>query len=167
METSPSRFRPLFLIGEYDAILDDKNRILVPADFRKEIVEAREDKTLICRIGRGRITWLQPENYYRELIAKRPMSLMPGEDEEKYNEANYGMIYRLSWDAQGRVVLPEKIIKRTNLEKSLTLVGAGDHLAIWNREAWERRAQTLLETMDEISDRERESKTTTATTTSP
>jgi MraZ protein len=163
METTPSRYRPLFLIGEYDALLDDKNRILVPAAFRKEVLEAREEKTLVCRIGRNRVAWLYPENYYRDLIAQRRMSLMPGEDEDKFNEAYYGMIYRLSWDAQGRVVLPEKIIKRTNLEKSLTLVGAGDHLAIWNREAWERRAQTLLETMDEISDRERESKTTTTT----
>ncbi|MDB5323491.1 MAG: cell division protein MraZ [Phycisphaerales bacterium] len=166
METTPSRYRPLFLIGEYDAILDDKNRILVPADFRKEVLEAREEKTLVCRIGRNRVAWLYPENYYRELIAQRRMSLMPGEDEEKFNEAYYGMIYRLSWDAQGRVVVPEKIIKRTNLEKNLTLVGAGDHLAVWNRDDWERRAQTLLETMDEISDRERESKTT-KTTTSP
>ena len=164
METTPSRYRPLFLIGEYDAILDDKNRILVPADFRKEVLEAREEKTLVCRIGRNRVAWLYPENYYRELIAQRRMSLMPGEDEEKFNEAYYGMIYRLSWDAQGRVVMPEKIIKRTNLGKNLTLVGAGDHLAVWNRDTWERRAQTLLETMDEISDRERESKTTTTTT---
>jgi MraZ protein len=164
METTPSRYRPLFLIGEYDAILDDKNRILVPADFRKEVLEAREEKTLVCRIGRNRVAWLYPENYYRELIAQRRMSLMPGEDEEKFNEAYYGMIYRLSWDAQGRVVMPEKIIKRTNLGKNLTQVGAGDHLAFWNRDTWERRAQTLLETMDEISDRERESKTTTTTT---
>ena len=158
METIPSRFRPLFLIGEYDVILDDKNRILVPAVFRKEIVEAREDKSLICRIGRGRIAWLQPENYYRELIARRPVTLMPSDDEEKYNEANYGMIFPLDWDAQGRVVMPEKIIKRTGLGKELTLVGAGDHLAIWNREVWERRAQTLLDTLDEITDREREAK---------
>ncbi len=164
METSPSRYRPLFLIGEYDAILDDKNRILVPADFRKEVLEAREEKTLVCRIGRNRVAWLYPENYYRELIAQRRMSLMPGEDEEKFNEAYYGMIYRLNWDTQGRVVVPEKIIKRTNLGKNLTLVGAGDHLAVWNRDDWERRAQTLLETMDEISDRERESKTKTTTT---
>jgi MraZ protein len=158
-----SRYRPLFLVGEYDALLDEKNRILVPADFRKEITEAREEKSLILRIGRNRVAWLYPENYYRELIAQRRQSLMPGEDEEKFNEAYYGMIYRLSWDAQGRIVVPEKIIKRTNMGRSLTLVGAGDHLAIWNREDWERRALTLLDTMDEISDRERRS--TTATTT--
>jgi len=159
MENNPSsRYRPLFLVGEYDALLDEKNRILVPADFRKEITDAREEKSLILRIGRNRVAWLYPENYYRELIAQRRQSLMPGEDEEKFNEAYYGMIYRLSWDAQGRIVVPEKVMKRTNMGRSLTLVGAGDHLAIWNRDDWERRAQTLLDTMDEISDRERRSK---------
>src|SRR4051812_39413223 len=158
MENNPSSpYRPLFLVGEYDALVDEKNRILVPADFRKEITEAREEKNLICRIGRNRVAFLYAENYYRELIAQRRQSLMPGEDEEKFNEAFYGMIFRLSWDAQGRIVVPEKIIKRTNMGRELTLVGAGDHLAIWNREAWERRAQTLLDTLDEISDRERES----------
>jgi MraZ protein len=160
MENNPSsRYRPLFLVGEYDALLDEKNRILVPADFRKEIVEAREDKSLICRVGRNRVAFLYPENYYRELIAQRRQSLMPGEDEEKFNEAFYGMIFRLNWDAQGRIVVPEKIIKRTNMGRSLTLVGAGDHLAVWNRDDWERRAQTLLDTIDEISDRERRSTT--------
>jgi MraZ protein len=158
MENNPgSPYRPLFLSGEYDALLDEKNRILVPADFRKEITDTREEKNLVLRIGRNRVAWLYAESYYRELIAQRRQSLMPGEDEEKFNEAYYGMIYRLTWDAQGRIVVPEKIIKRTNMGRSLTLVGAGDHLAIWNRDEWERRAQTLLDTMDEISDRERRS----------
>src|SRR5213082_1398460 len=80
MENNPSSpYRPLFLVGEYDALLDEKNRILVPADFRKEITEAREEKSLICRVGRNRVAWLYPENYYRELIAQRRQSLMPGD----------------------------------------------------------------------------------------
>jgi MraZ protein len=164
MENNPSsRHRPLFLSGEYDALLDEKNRILIPADFRKEITDARAEKELVCRIGRNRVPWLYVESYYREMIARRRQSLMPGEDEEKFNEAYYGMIFRMSWDAQGRIVVPEKIMARSNMGRTLTLVGAGDHIAIWNRDAWETRTTTLLETIDEISDRER--RTTTATTT--
>lgn len=158
MEENPRSYRPLFLFGEYDSVLDDKNRLLIPADFRKEILEAREEKSLICRIARNRVAWFYPENYYRELIAQRRTSFSPGEDEEKFNDAYYGMIDRLNWDSQGRIVLNERIIRRTNLGKSLTLVGAGDHLVLWNREAWEARAQLLLETMGEISDRERQVK---------
>jgi division/cell wall cluster transcriptional repressor MraZ len=151
MEENPSPFRKLFLIGEFDSILDDKNRILVSADFRNEILDARKDKMLICRIGRNRVARLYPEGYYREMIAQWMTSLAPGEAEEKFNEAYYGMVYRLSWDAQGRVVIPEKIIKRSNMGKTLTLVGKGDHVAIWNRDDWERRAQTNLDTWNDIA----------------
>ncbi|HEY7117429.1 MAG TPA: MraZ N-terminal domain-containing protein, partial [Tepidisphaeraceae bacterium] len=59
MENNPSsRYRPLFLSGEHDALLDEKNRILIPADFRKEITEARSEKDLVCRIGRNRVPWV-------------------------------------------------------------------------------------------------------------
>src|SRR3569623_876719 len=146
MEAHPTRYRPLFLIGEHDITLDDKSRLLVPAEYRKEINEARDgEKVLICRIGDNRNPWLYPENYYRELIAQRRKSLTPGEDEEAFNEAYYGMIFRLSWDGQGRVVLPDKLLKRPNLRKELTVVGSGDKLVIWTRDAWARRALSHVE----------------------
>ena len=161
METNPKEslsgsFRPLFLIGEFDASIDDKNRLLIPSDFRKEIIDARNEKTLICRIGRKRITWLYPENYYRDLIAKRRTSLTPDDDEEAFNEAYYGMVFRMAWDAQGRVVLPEKLLTRANLKKDVTIVGAGDHLVIRSREDWEKRSEMLLATQDDITDRAKE-----------
>ena len=155
-ESLPGSFRPLFLIGEHDATIDDKNRLLIPSDFRKEIIEARNEKTLICRIGRKRVTWLYPEGYFRELITRRRMSLTPDDDEEAFNEAYYGMIYRLAWDAQGRVVMPEKVLARANLMKEVTIIGAGDHLVIRSREDWEKRSEMLLQTQDDITDRAKE-----------
>jgi DNA-binding transcriptional regulator/RsmH inhibitor MraZ len=62
----------------------------------------------------------------------------------------------MAWDAQGRVVLPEKLLTRANLGKNVTIVGAGDHLVIRNREDWEKRAEMLLETQDDITDRAKE-----------
>jgi MraZ protein len=150
METNPSRFRPLFLSGEYDSILDDKNRILVPADFRHEFVEARDEKTLICRVGRNKVTLLYALNYYKELIAARRPGRMTPEEEDRFSQVNYGMTFKLTLDAQGRIVVPEKIKQRSNMGKNLTLVGGGDHVQIWNREVWETRSQTLQETIDEI-----------------
>ena len=158
MDELPKSYRPLFLIGENDVSLDSKSRVMIPADFRKEITEARNGETmLICRIGDNRAPWLYPENYYRELIARRRATLTPGEDEEAFNEAYYGMIFRLQCDAQGRVVLPEKLVKRTALRKELTIVGAGDHLVIWNSEEWERRAARHVEMMAQIAEKAKQS----------
>jgi len=151
MEIQPSSTsRPLFLIGEQEMTLDAKSRLLVPAEFRKEIMEARNEKRLICRIGSNRLPWLYPENYYRELIAQRRATLTPGQSEEAFNEAYYGMVVPLEWDAQGRVGLPDKLLKRTNLGKQVTIVGSGDHLVIWNTDDWERRTGTLIEQMADI-----------------
>jgi MraZ protein len=149
METNPSRYRPLFLTTEYDAILDDKNRILIPADFRKEILEARNEKTLICRIGRNKIASLYPSGYYEEMINQRRATLLPGADEDRFNQVHYGMISRLTWDAQGRVVVPERVLQRTNMQKNLTLVGSRDHIQIWNKVDWDRQCEALLDSIDE------------------
>ena len=161
MESNPTPNRALFLVGEYDASLDGKNRFLIPIELRREIVEARSEQSLICRFGRNRVVWLYPELYYRELITQRKRSLTPGADEEAFNEANFGMIYRIAWDNQGRVVMPEKVIARAGIGKHVSLIGAGDHIVLRNRDDWEQRAQTLLSTLDQISDREREQNTVT------
>jgi DNA-binding transcriptional regulator/RsmH inhibitor MraZ len=42
----------------------------------------------------------------------------------------------LEWDNQGRVVLSEKVLSRARLGKEVTLVGANEHLELWNRSAW-------------------------------
>jgi MraZ protein len=144
MEPNPSPHKKLFLIGEYDALLDDKNRILVCAAFRNEILEAGYDSSLICRIARNRVTWLYPQKYYREMIAQREMTLVTGEEEEKFNDSYYGTVFPLNWDSQGRVGIPEKIIKRAVMGRELTLVGTGDHVSIWNRDEWERRVQAIV-----------------------
>ena len=152
--SSSSRFRSLFLIGEYDVLLDEKHRLLIPSDFRKEITDARDEKVLICTVGRNKVARLFPENLYRELLARRRTTVATGEAEERFREAYLGMVFRLPWDQQGRVVVPEKIISRTGLGRSLTLVGNGDYLELWNRDAWEQRAQQLIAELGEILDQQ-------------
>jgi MraZ protein len=154
---SSSRFRPLFLIGEYDVSLDEKHRLLIPSDFRKEITDARDEKVLICTVGRNKVARFFPENLYRELLARRRTTVATGEAEEGFRQAYLGMVFRLPWDQQGRVVIPEKIINRTGLGRSLTLVGNGDYLEVWNRDAWEQRAQELIASLGEIHDQQQQS----------
>lgn len=159
--------RKLFLIGEYDLVIDEKSRLLVPSEFRKEITEVCNEKSLLCRYGHNRVLWIYPENYYREMMSRRQETILTREEEEAFAEAYYGMTFRLQWDAQGRVVLPDKILKRCRLEREITLIGAGDHLVVRSREEWDRRSEMLLDTMDAITNRERQLREKQQTTSSP
>jgi MraZ protein len=143
MEPNPSPEKKLFLAGEYDALLDDKNRILVCAVFRNEILECGYSSSLICRVAKNKVARLYPEKYYREMIAKRETKLVSDDEEEKFNDSYYGKVFPVTWDAQGRVGIPDKIIKRAAMGRELTLVGTSNHVAIWNRQAWEHRAEDI------------------------
>ena len=54
-------------------------------------------------------------------------------------------------DKQGRVLLPDKILKRAGILKEVTLIGVRDHLELWNRADWEARREELERRGPEIA----------------
>ena len=82
--------------------------------------------------------------------------MSPSEDLQRYNRLHFGMVIRVESDKQGRVLLPEKEIRRANLNKEITMVGVNDHIEIWNRAAWAAQETELLQQQPEIDERIRQ-----------
>jgi MraZ protein len=61
------------------------------------------------------------------------------------------MASRLEWDKAGRILIPDKTLRRTGLEKDVTLIGVRDHLELWNRGEWQTRREALLARSSEIA----------------
>jgi MraZ protein len=136
---------PWSLSGEHDIELDSKNRIVVPSAFRRELIEVRKESSLVVLIGLNRITWLYPKRYFRHELTGQPKPrALPDEQTERKTEKFFGATFDLEIDGQNRILIPEKIIRRANLDKKLTLVGLEDHIAIWNRDDWERHVTADL-----------------------
>ncbi|WP_373854359.1 division/cell wall cluster transcriptional repressor MraZ, partial [Arcanobacterium haemolyticum] len=56
-------------------------------------------------------------------------------------------------DKQGRITLPVALRSYAGLDRELAVIGSGDHVEIWDAEAW----NTFLTTSeDEFADREEE-----------
>jgi MraZ protein len=144
------------LYGNYDVAIDDNNRMLIPSDIRKAIdpISDGEAFFLVPRAD-GRF-WLYPDRYYRTLAEQMAREMAPGEDLQKFNRVHFGLVSRIEWDKQGRVLLPEKEIRRSGLSKEITVVGAGDHVEVWSRVAWTAEEPELLRQQDEIDDRIRQ-----------
>ena len=71
-----------------------------------------------------------------------------------------GMASRIEWDKQGRVLFPDKFLKRSGIGKEVTLVGVRDHLELWARSEWEAERQRLMDRMGEVATRARQVKQT-------
>jgi len=140
------------LFGEYELTIDDKNRLLVPADIRKAIPPESGEGFFLVQ-GSNRVPWMYPERYYEDLATRDPGDMTPSEDLLAFDQLHFAMASKLPWDKQGRVLVPEKVLMRASIGKEVTLIGARDHLELWNRADWEVRREELLNRSSEITAR--------------
>ena len=133
------------LYGEHELSIDEKNRVLIPIDIRKSLNPDRDGEKFFICIGRNKKPWLYPEKYYEHLVSQRQQELTPDEDALAFDQYHFAMVSLREIDAQGRILLPDKTLKRTGTTREVTLIGARDHLEIWNRSDWENRFAQLTE----------------------
>jgi MraZ protein len=143
-------------VGEFEQTIDKaKHRLAISASLREQIDES-DGENWILTLGPDRHLWLYPDAYYRRLLAKMKVSPLPDRRSRRVHLLT-AMARVLKPDAQGRVVLPEKSMKRAVVSEEVTLVGVFDHIEIWPRDQWERHVDETLpsygEMLYEASDR--------------
>lgn len=146
------------LYGEYELSLDGKNRMLVPSEVRRCFDPAQDGEAFFLVVGVNRVPWLYPEKYYEGLALREQPEMTPEEDRIAYDHLNFALATRLEWDAQGRILISEKILRRTGTGREVTLVGSRDHLELFNRVDWEARRESLIARAAEIAVRSRQTR---------
>ncbi len=130
-----------FFIGQFPLTVDDKGRLLIPSEVRKELNEDRDGKSFILITGPNGQLWLYPETFYKERIAPRSSGATPDPDEMDYSLMLYGTSAKLTPDKAGRVLLPDIAVDREWLGRNVVLVGVREHLELWRREDWQEFLQ--------------------------
>jgi MraZ protein len=137
--------------GTFDHTLDAKNRLTVPARYRSALADgvvlAMPVDLQPC-IG----VW-RPQEYDRytsRALAELP-PLSPGLAElERFF---YGSSHDSELDAAGRVMIPSFLGEHAGLRKEVIVVGAGERMELWDREAWGDHRSTLLGGVAEVTAR--------------
>lgn len=121
----------LFL-GTHSPRLDEKGRIFLPAKFRDDLAEG-----LVVTRGQERCLYVFPvEEFERRTSALReaPLSAKAIRD---YTRLLHSGGESEKPDKQGRITLPERLRTYAGLTKECVVIGAGDHVEIWDAVAWE------------------------------
>ncbi len=139
------------LYGEYELTVDEKNRCLVPAEIRKRIDPIEDGEAFFLVVGINGKPWMYPERYYEKLVMRDPTEVTPEADSLAFDQMNFAMASRLEWDKQGRVLIPDRTLKRTGLGREITIIGVRDHLELWNRSEWDGEREALVARSPEIA----------------
>lgn len=145
------------LYGQYDLTVDEKNRILIPAEVRRSLDPERDGDAFFVVIGVNHKAWLYPERGYEAMVSGKALEMSPGEDKLAFNQMYFSMASRVEWDKQGRMLVPEISRRKTELGREITMIGVLDHLELWNRNDWELRQEYLYSRSAELAAKQRES----------
>jgi len=139
------------LTGEFELNIDEKNRLLVPSEIRKSISQQEHGDGFFLVMGINRRPWLYSERYYENLVTAGPADITPENDLLAFDQLHFALASRVEPDGQGRLLLPQKILRRAGIQKEVTLIGVRDHLEIWNRSDWDARIEELEQKAAEIA----------------
>ena len=147
------------LYGQYRLSIDAKNRLLVPAEVRRNMLPERDGTAFFVVVGDNGKLWLYPEKTYEAMGEQQPPELAPPEERLDFDHLHYGLAERLEWDQQGRILLPAEELKETETGKEIVLFGSRDHLEIWNKAEFEQHRAYLRAKQKEISLRGKQNRT--------
>ncbi len=111
--------------------MDNKNRIIIPQQFRQEMGD-----TLYVTVGYDRNLFLiSKENF--EHLAEKVMSVPETSFESReFRRTFFGNATACELDKMGRIVLPQYLISFANIQKDVAVIGVSDKLELWGMEEY-------------------------------
>jgi MraZ protein len=140
----------LLFVGTYEHAIDAKQRLAIPAEIRERLDPERDGSGLYASIAEGPTLCLYTERGFEKRAEQLDASPLPPEDVLAYERIFYSLARPVEIDKQGRVRLPESLLKMAGLDRDVVLIGVKDHLEIHDRDKWHDYMARTLEGRPEL-----------------
>ena|SRR3989338_1166743 len=141
----------LMFVGEYSHTFDTKNRISIPAKFRKGL-----GKTVIITRGLDHCLYVFARKAWEREAARYAAQVNGTAAERGLARLFLSGSFEGDIDTAGRVLIPENLKAYANLGGKALVAGVADRVEIWEEHAWraytekiEREADSLAERVNE------------------
>jgi MraZ protein len=126
------------LLGEYRHTIDAKNRVIVPQKLREMGVPEELWSTFILTRGpEGCIFVYTPEGWERLARSIIEGSTLPSKELRRFERSFSAAANHCTCDAQGRIVLPDKLRAYAGLKRDVVWVGVIERAELWDAERWD------------------------------
>ncbi len=136
------------LIGEFIHTIDEKNRISLPAKFRKEM-----GTDLVITPGLDNCLFVFTKKEWARISENLSKFSMLSSDNRSFNRFMFGGATEVSVDTIGRMLLPDFLKERAGLKTKAALVGVQNRLEIWNDKLWATYKQKVEKQADALAEK--------------
>lgn len=136
------------LIGQFEGILGEKNRISLPKRLREII----GDK-LIITLGYENSLIIVSEEGWKALLEGtegRPFIEKPARETQRFL---LGGATFIELDSKGRFIIPDYLRRFAKIKTEVVFLGLSRYVELWDKEIWETYRLDLEKNIDRISEK--------------
>jgi MraZ protein len=130
-------------LGEYKHSVDDKGRLTVPARYRQLLAEGG----YITQGFDHNLMVLRAPAF--EAMSKRLTQMsFTNPSVRELSRVLFSRAEKIEPDGSGRILIPQFLRERVNLDGDALVVGAGNYFEIWSPEHWTKQVDHLQKSQD-------------------
>lgn len=120
--------------GRFNNRLDDKNRIRIPAKYKADLEAGYK-----FAFGPDKSIFVLPYEEYKKILDSFGNASIFDTDVQDAIADFTSMVFDVTEDNQGRVVIPQELKDYAEIDKDIVIVGAATYLRIESAENFEKR----------------------------
>lgn len=136
------------LIGEYRHTLDPKNRLAIPAKFRKEL-----DRQVVITRGFDNCLFIYTLERWQEFAEKLAGLPIGARDNRSIGRFMLAGAIEADIDAAGRVLIPDYLKQFAGLGESVVVAGMHTRIELWSSEKWEEHTRAVETKADALAEK--------------
>jgi|TARA_B110000240_G_scaffold187167_1_gene224540 MraZ protein len=117
--------------GQYDFVIDSKNRINIPSIFRKQLHKSDKNRFVITR-GIDSCIWIYPLGEWEKIEKELSQLSSLSKINRTFLRNHLRHAKIVSSDDQGRLILTKNLIEYANILKDITIIGVLNKIEIWD-----------------------------------
>ena len=135
------------LIGEYRHTLDAKNRVSVPAKFRKEL-----GASVVVTRGLDKCLFVYPKAAWKKEAQKFAAHSSGTAAGRAFARLMLSGASEADVDSAGRILVPDYLKAYAGLTGKCVVAGVSDRAELWDEDAWESYTKSIERDADSFAE---------------
>lgn len=130
--------------GETRHPLDEKNRLSIPAKYRRWLDGEEAEYTFVVTKGSDPCLVAYPSTEW-DVLSEKLLKLSYFKKKNRaFIRALARSSVRLKCDGQGRILIPPTLLEYANIKKDVTIIGALNRLEFWDPQTLEQHEESSI-----------------------
>ena len=124
--------------GDSRHAVDAKHRVFLPKRFQQDLpLDSEGNRSAVLTRGLDGCLYLFTEEGLEQALARMDTGAFAGADHRKLQRAFFSYTHRVTLDASGRLLLPEKLRVKAGIDKEVVMLGVRDRIEVWAGDRWD------------------------------